>query len=165
VGVNAETVLRRDGFVVIAPAPTLASDFDAQGHLNNAAIVRLFNDLRVDYVQRRVGREWSDLLADQHLTVAARELHVSYESEGLPGESFVGAMRYPRREGKAAVIEQRLVERDSARAIARAWVVQLLVRDGTVVEWPDSYFDRVAEIEGRVIERPPRPERPFGPGE
>ena len=96
--------------------------------------------------------------------VAAREVHVLYESEGLPGESFVGAMRYVRREGKAAVLEQRLVEAATGRPVARAWVVQLLVQEGTVVDWPDSYFARVAEIEGREIPVGPAPAgRRLGP--
>ena len=74
-----------------------------------------------------------------------------YESEGQPGESFVGAMRYTRREGKALILEERLVEAETARPIARAWVVQLLVQDGAVVDWPERYFARVAEIEGRTV--------------
>ena len=55
------------------------------------------------------------------------------------------------REG--AVLEQRLVEATTGRAIARAWVVQLLVQDGTVVDWPERYFARVAEIEGARFRR------------
>jgi hypothetical protein len=35
-------------------------------------------------------------------------------------------------------------------------VVQLLVQNGTVVDWPDLYFTRVAEIEGRAIPTGPR---------
>jgi hypothetical protein len=86
-----------------------------------------------------------------------------YESEGLPGESFVGGMRYVRREGKASVLEERLVDAATARPVARAWVVQLLVQNGTVVEWPDLYFARVAEIEGREISIVPRRHTPWGP--
>ena len=42
----------RAGFRFVVPAPTLPDDFDRQGHLNNAAIVRVFNDLRIAYVHR-----------------------------------------------------------------------------------------------------------------
>src|SRR5207248_799793 len=104
---------------------TAAGDFDAQGHLNNASTVRLFNDLRMAYGRDEVGDVWVDMLRRDGLVVAARELHVLYESEGLPDEEFVGAMRYVRREGKASVLEQRLVERATGRAVARAWVGQL----------------------------------------
>ena len=149
-------------FVVpVAPAP---DDFDAQGHLNNASTVRLFNDLRVAYVRDEVGEVWIEMLRRDRLVVAAREVHVLYESEGRPGEEFVGALRYLKREGKAALLEQRLVEAVTARPVARAWVLQLLVQDGTVVEWPDAYFARVAEIEGREIPvGPRRPPQDWGP--
>ena len=155
--------LRTDGYRFVVPVETVADDFDAQGHLNNAATVRLFNDLRVAYVQGEVGFEWAAMLRRDSIVVAARELHVLYESEGFPGESFVGGMRYVRREGKASVLEERIVEATTGRPIARAWVVQLLVQDGTVVEWPLLYFARVAEIEGREIPIEPRRHTPWGP--
>ena len=143
--------LARDGFRFVVRAPTVPDDFDRQQHLNNAAIVRVFNDLRIAYVVGAVGEWWPDFIAEHGCVVAARELHVLYESEGQPGESFVGAMRYTRRDGKALILEERLVEADTGRAIARAWLVQLLVRDGTVVDWPEHYVARVAEIEGRAF--------------
>jgi acyl-CoA thioesterase FadM len=153
---GGERVLRDDGYCFVVPIVTAPSDFDAQGHLNNAATVKLFNDLRIAYVQGEVGFDWAKTLQREAIVVAARELHVLYESEGLPGESFVGAMRYVRREGKASVLEERLVESTTGRPVARAWVVQLLVQNGTVIEWPNLYFSRVAEIEGREIPTGPR---------
>jgi len=158
------TALNDDGYrfvVAIAPKPT---DFDAQGHLNNASIVRIFNDIRVAYIHERIGVRWGKHLRAEGLVVVAREVHVLYESEGLPGEEYVGAMRYVRREGRAAIIEQRLVEASAARSVACAWVGQLLVRDGGAVEWPDFYFASVAEIEGRTIEERPSIRREWGPG-
>ena len=113
--------------------------------------MRVFNDLRIAYVVAAVGEWWPDFIAEHGCVVAARELHVLYESEGQPGESFVGAMRYTRRDGKALILEERLVEADTGRAIARAWLVQLIVRDGTVVDWPERYVAQVAEIEGRAF--------------
>jgi acyl-CoA thioesterase FadM len=157
-------VLGLDGYRFIAPVSTRAGDFDAQGHLNNASTVRLFNDMRVAYVHGRVGPWWPEQIQANGFVIAAREVHVLYESEGLPGERFVGGMKYVGRDGKAAVLEQRIVEARTGRPIARAWVVQLLVQRGSVVEWPARYFDRVAEIEGGAL--PPRPRsapRPWGP--
>jgi acyl-CoA thioesterase FadM len=157
-------LLRADGYRFVTEVVPAGSDFDAQGHLNNAATVRLFNDLRVAYVRGEVGAEWVELLGRETIVVAAREVHVLYESEGFPDEAFVGAMRYVRREGKAAVLEQRLVEASTGRAVARVWVVQLLVQYGKVIDWPDSYFARVAEIEGREIPiGPRRPAESWGP--
>ena len=160
-GVSAGAeALAADGYRFIIPVEPIPSDFDAQNHLNNAATVRLFNDLRVAYVRGEVGDEWVAIIRRDALVVAAREVHVLYESEGMPGEAFVGALRYVRREGKAAVLEQRLVEAATGRPVARAWVVQLLVQNGSVVDWPDAYFSRVAAIEGREIPKVPR--RPAG---
>ena len=162
---SPDRVTELAGYRFVVPVATRDVDFDAQGHLNNAATVRIFNDLRVSYVQQAIGSDWVDTLRREGYVVAAREVHVLYESEGFPGEEFVGAMRYLRREGKAAVLEECLVEASTRRVIARAWVVQLLVQAGSVVEWPESYFDRVAVIEGRAMERRNRANRPFGPGE
>ena len=158
-------VLRADGYRYVVDIETRPDDFDAQGHLNNASTVRIFNDVRIGYVRTGVGEAWVEILRRDRLVVAAREVHVLYESEGLPGESFVGAQRYLRREGKAALLEQRLVEASTGRPVARAWVVQLLVQDGRVVDWPDEYFARVAAIDGREIPVRPRPvASEWGPG-
>jgi hypothetical protein len=70
-----------------------------------------------------------------------------------------------RREGRAAIIEERLVEASAARAVADGWFVQLLAREGRVVDWPDFYFDLVAAVEGHEIEPRPSNRRPWGPGE
>jgi acyl-CoA thioesterase FadM len=160
---EGERVLCDDGYRFVIPIEPASDDFDQQGHLNNAATVKLFNDLRVAYVRGEVGFEWVETLRRDALVVAARELHVLYESEGLPGERFVGGMRYVRREGKATVLEERLVETTTGRPVARAWVVQLLVQNGTVVDWPDLFFERVAVIEGRAIPTGPRRHTPWGP--
>jgi acyl-CoA thioesterase FadM len=157
-------VLEADGYRFVAPVVPSDTDFDAQGHLNNAATVRLFNDMRVGYVHGRVGPWWPEAIRANGFVIAAREVHVLYESEGLPGEQFLGGMKYVGRDGKAAVLEQRIVEAGTGRSIARAWVVQLLVQSGAVVDWPERYFQRVAEIEG--CELPPRPRsapKPWGP--
>jgi acyl-CoA thioesterase FadM len=155
--------LRADGYRFVVPVVPVESDFDGQGHLNNAATVRLFNDLRIAYVQGEIGPAWVELLGRDSIVVAAKEVHVLYESEGFPGESFVGAMRYVRREGKASVLEEQIVETTTARSVARAWVVQLLVQHGSVIDWPGLYFDRVAQIEGREIPIGPRRQTPWGP--
>jgi len=156
--------LRAEGYQFVIDVEPAPDDFDAQGHLNNAATVRLFNDIRIGYVRGEVGDEWVEILRRDQIVVAAREIHVLYESEGFPGEAFVGALRYVRREGKAAVLEQRLVEASTGRPVARAWVVQLLVQAGAVVDWPESYFSRVAAIEGHEIPTGPRrPAASWGP--
>ncbi len=142
----------------------LGDDFDRQGHLNNAAIARLCNDLRVAYIQANIGEPWIEWLRNSGAVVAAREVHISYVSEGFPGEEFVGATRITRRDGRAAIVEQRIVEAVSGRVVADAWVVQLLVLDGQVVDWPAFYWDLVERAEGRPVPyRISVPRPPWGP--
>jgi acyl-CoA thioesterase FadM len=160
---NGEAALSDEGYRFIIPIEPQPTDFDAQGHLNNAAIVRIFNDIRIAYIVQRIGDRWPAHLRAEGLVVVAREVHVLYESEGRPAERYVGAMRYVHREGRGAIIEQRLIEADAARSIAQAWVVQLLARDGIVAEWPAFYFALVAEAEGREIEQRPSVRREWGP--
>ncbi len=99
-----------DEFAWTSPLELGDDDFDRQGHLNNAAIARLCNDLRIQYIQANVGAPWIEWLQDTGAVVAAREVHISYVSEGFPGENFVGATRITRRDGRAAIVEQRIVE-------------------------------------------------------
>ena len=161
---NAREALAADGYRFIIDAPTNEGDYDRQGHLNNAAAVRLLNDLRIAYVEAVAGEWWRDVLRTEGNIVAARELHVLYESEAVPGEQLVGAMRYAHVAGKAAIVEQRIVERDIARPIARAWVVQLLASGGRAIDWPEEYFAAVEAFEGRAVERRPRQDAPpWGP--
>ncbi|MBV8952424.1 MAG: thioesterase family protein, partial [Actinobacteria bacterium] len=139
-------------------------DFDAQGHLNNVAAVRYFQDLRIAFVMDRLAPRWTDHLRDHGLVLVARELHVLYETEGMPGERFVGAVRIRLRQGKAGIMEERLVESRTGRAVARAWLVQLLVRDGRAVDYPDWYWDLLAETQGapmQVLDASAR--APWGP--
>ena len=158
------SALHDDGYRFVVPVEPKPGDFDAQGHLNNAAIVRIFNDIRIAYIYANLGDRWRDFLRAEGIVVVAREVHVLYESEGLPADEYVGAMRYLRREGRGAIIEQRLLAAQSARGVARAWVSQLLVRDGSVADWPDFYFDLVTAVEGREIEQRPSMRRTWGPG-
>lgn len=81
-----------------------------------------------------------------------RELHVQYDSEGWMHERYVGGSRVAQHRGKAGIMEQALVEAESARALAHAWVVQLLVGpDGKVTDWPDWYWPMIEAVEGRPI--------------
>jgi acyl-CoA thioesterase FadM len=162
--VNAREALAEDGYRFVIDTPTNESDYDRQGHLNNAAAVRLLNDVRIAYVETVAGEWWREMLRTEGNVVAARELHVLYESEAVPGEELVGAMRYAHLTGKAAIIEQRIVERDTARPIARAWVVQLLAARRRAIDWPEKYFAAVEAFEGRAVERRPRQGAPpWGP--
>jgi len=156
--------LAGDGYAFVTDAPTTPADFDHQAHLNNAAVVRMLNDLRIAFVRQCLGSRWTDYLQRESVVVVVRELHVLYESEGLPDERFVGSVRIGRRSGKAGIIEQRIVEAATARAVARSWVVQLIARDGRAVDFPEWYWPLIAEIQGRPVPEVAAAERaPWGP--
>ena len=67
--------------------------------------------------------------------------------------------------GKAGIMEQALMEAETGRALAHAWVVQLLVGpDGKVTDWPDWYWPMIEAVEGRPIPTVMDPVRiPWGP--
>jgi acyl-CoA thioesterase FadM len=155
--------LRDDGYRYVAAIDPPSTAFDGQGHLNNSAISRIFNDLRVEYMITTHPELGADL-GTAGFVVAVREAHVSFESQGLPGERFVGGIRIEGRRGRAQIVEQRLVEASTGRPIAREWSVQLLTRDGAVVDWPADYWTMVAELEGRPMPPYSRAgDRGFGP--
>ena len=160
------TALAEDGFVAVFDVETLETDRDEyQDHLNNAAAVRMFNDLRIAYVAARLAPDWPRYVRRSDLAVAVRELHVLYESEGWMHERYVGGTRVTQSRGKAVVVEQRLVEASTARPLARAWVLQLLVdADGRVTAWPSVFWDLVQDVQGGPAARVDDPARPaWGP--
>ncbi len=154
--------LRAQGWIEL-PIETGPQHYDAQGHLNNAAVAQLCNDMRIRFVQVVLGPWWGQVLRDERLTVAVREAHFSYDTEGLPGEEFIGVMRYSHREGKAAIAEQRILESQTGRLVARGWVLLLVIHDGVVIDWPEEFFTRIERVQGAPIERRPRADRRFDP--
>lgn len=141
------------GYRALFVVTPIAGDEDKhQNHLNNSAAVRMFNELRVAYVASRLSPDWPRHLRRENLTVVVRELHVEYQSEAQINERFIGATRLSFRRGKSVLIEQALVEIESGRPVARAWVVQLLLGTTGVQDWPAFYWDLVAAFEGAPLE-------------
>jgi acyl-CoA thioesterase FadM len=84
--------------------------------------------------------------------VVVREQHVRYDREGWMHERYVGGMRIAQRRGKAAIVEHALAEATSGALLATAWLVQLLVdATGRVADFPDRYWELVAEVEGAPV--------------
>ena len=161
---EGSATLHADGFAVAFDVEVLDDDRDEyQDHLNNTAAVRMFNELRIAYVAARLAPRWPKYVRAEGLTIAVRELHVLYESEGWLHESYVGATRVAQRRGRAVMVEQRLVEQATARPLARAWVLQLLVGGDGVRDWPDWFFDLVAEVQGAPVPVVPDTRPPWGP--
>jgi acyl-CoA thioesterase FadM len=161
-GVDA---LRAERFSVCFDVESLPEDVDRhQDHLNNSAPVRMFNELRMAYVAASLAPDWPRHLRRARGTVVVRELHVQYESEGWLHESFVGGTSWRARRAKSGLVEQRLVEASTARPLARAWVVQLLVgSDGRVEAFPDWFWEAVAGVEGGPVPEWDDERRPWGP--
>ena len=156
--------LRAAGYRVcfdVEPIPEDADQF--QDHLNNSAAVRMFNELRMAYVAARLAPDWPRHIRRSKLTVVVRELHVAYDSEGWMHECYVGAVRISQRRGKAGVVEQALVEADTGRSLARAWLVQLLVSGDGVIEWPEWYWEMIATVEGGPTPEVDVARVPWGP--
>ncbi len=158
------TALHEDGYPVVFDVEALDADRDEfQDHLNNMAAMRMFNELRIAYVAARYAPDWPRFVRRGALAVVVRELHVAYESEGWMHEGYVGATRVAQRRGKAVVLEQRLVEASTARPLARAWILQLVVGADGVTDWPDWYFEMVAEVQGAPVPDVPATRAPWGP--
>lgn len=64
-GAAGAGVLEADGYRFVGAVEPKADDFDGQGHLNNAATVRLFNDMRVEYVHGRIGSWWPEMIRER----------------------------------------------------------------------------------------------------
>jgi acyl-CoA thioesterase FadM len=169
VGVRPEPVLasvgadalRADGYSVVFDVDPIDADRDEwQDHLNNTAVVRMLNELRMAYAAARLAPDWPRFVRRGGYTVVVRELHVRYDREGWVHERYVGGTRVAQRRGKAGIMEQALVEAETGASLAAAWLVQLLVGpDGRVVDWPDWYWGLVAGVEQRpvtVIDLAPR---------
>ena len=156
--------LHTDGYPVLFDVEALDTDRDEyQDHLNNAAAVRMFNELRTAYIAARYAPDWPRFVRREGLAIVVRELHVAYESEGWMHERYVGATRVAQRRGKAVVLEQRLVEASTARPLARSWILQLLVGADGVIDWPAWYLDLVAEVQGSPVLEVPATRPPWGP--
>ena len=158
-------VLHADHFAMCFDVEALPGDGDRyQDHLNNSAPVRMFNELRTAYVAARLAPDWPRHIRRSGATIVVRELHVQYESEGWLHESFVGATAWRARRGKSGLVEQRVVEASTGRALARAWIVQLLVSaEGRVEPFPEWFWDALAEVEGAPVPEWPDDRRPWGP--
>jgi acyl-CoA thioesterase FadM len=160
-GVDA---LLADGYRVIFDVTPMPEDADEyQDHLNNSAAVRMFNELRMAYVAAHLAPDWPRFVRRNNIAVLVRELHIAYDSEGWMHERYVGGTRIIQQRGKGNVHEQHLVDAESGRSLARAWLVQLLVGSDGVMEWPDWYWDMIAEVEGKPVTVKDPVRAPWGP--
>ena len=139
------------GYAYTADLAVTDDDLDVQRHLNNVAIVRLFQELRVGYVQTHMapGR----LVLFDEVVVVTADVHVSYLSQGMPGEAFRGGARVLARTEKAYCYDEVVVAAADRRVIARARVVELwLSREtGRVIALPEGFVEMLERAEGRSV--------------
>ena len=60
-----------DGYRFVRPVPTAPEHFDAQGHLNNAAIVAMLGELRIAYARETLGVERAVVEAEHGRSIAS----------------------------------------------------------------------------------------------
>ena len=148
-GVDA---LLADGFRTVFDVEPVDADRDPyQDHLNNTAAVRMFNELRIAYVATRLAPRWPSTCGAR----ASRSWSASCTccTRARVGCTSASSARRgsSAARGKAGILEQRLVEATTARPVARAWIVQLLVAVEGVVDWPEWYWEMVAGVEGAPV--------------
>lgn len=153
-----------DGFRFVVEAATGPEHFDRQNHLNNVAALDLLQSARVKYVTD--GLRSDELRARwlEHIVVV-RELHVRYESEGFPHQSFRVGVRAVSRTDKAYVLDQILVEAATGRTVVQAWVVMQFVgrETGRVVQIPEWFWSQMEQMEARSMPPVTRAREPWGP--
>jgi acyl-CoA thioesterase FadM len=132
------------------------SAYDMQGHLNNAAIVGLFSELRMFYMREIAGGIRRHLVPDG-VVVGVRDLFVRYESEGMPGEQVRGGCRIVGRSNRAYLFDEIIAAGN--RVIARAAVVECVIdrAAGKAIEVPAALWEWFESVEGRSMPVAPLP--------
>jgi acyl-CoA thioesterase FadM len=159
-------LLQADGYRYVADVLTLPTDIDRhQHHLNNAAIPRICNEVRIGYVATLLAPDWPNYMARHSGAVVVRAFHALYETEGFEADSYVASCRVTARQGRAVIQEQRVVTAADARPIARVWLVHLYLENGAVSDFPPAYWEATAAAERHPIPvwTPPAPRPPWGP--
>ena len=137
----------------VAPVDVPASAFDMQGHLNNAGVIKLFNNMRIGYVVAASRERWQEPLQPERNTVVVLELFARFVSQGMPGEDYDGGTRIVARSNKAWCYDQLIVERKTRRLLARCRVVEVVVSNETQrsIPIPEAFWALVERIEDRTI--------------
>ena len=161
-GVDA---LRAEGFRAVFDVEPQPGDEDRyQDHLNNNAPVRMFNELRVAYVAAHLAPDWPRHIRaiEQHRRRARAARRSTRPRAGCTSASSARS-----RGGRAAASRGSSSSASSrsqtARPLARAWVVQLFVTPEGVAAFPDFYWDGVAQVEGGPVPEWPGERTPWGP--
>jgi acyl-CoA thioesterase FadM len=136
------------GYPLVTDLDVPESGFDEQGHLNNVAVLELFQVLRRRYMGDLIGRRDSGLIPVDAV-VGVREVICRYEAELLPGEAVRGGCRIVGRSERAYLFDEVLVVDD--RVIARCKVLECVVDRpaARAMPIPETLWSAIEATEGR----------------
>jgi acyl-CoA thioesterase FadM len=142
-----------DGYPLVTVVDVPATAYDEQGHLNNVAVLKLFEQLRRRYMLE-TGHLRREMLPPG-MVVGVREMVCSYVTEALPSEELHGGCRVLGRSRRAYLFDEVLAAEE--RVVARARVLECVVDRGAgrAIEIPAEFWAIFEKIEGR--EMPPGP--------
>ena len=145
-----------DGYPVVDTVDVPESAYDEQGHLNNVAVLQLFEQMRRKYMLA-TGRLRREMLPPGFV-VGVREMVCSYVTEALPSEVLRGGCRVLGRSRRSYLFDEVLAVDE--RVVARARVLECMIdrSAGRAVEIPEAFWSIFERIEGRPM---PPGELPF----
>jgi acyl-CoA thioesterase FadM len=142
-----------DGYPVVMTVDVPEGGYDEQGHLNNVAVLELFQQLRRRYIMG-AGQVRRETLPDG-LVVGVREMVCSYVTEAMPSEELRGGCRVLGRSRRSYLFDEVLVAGE--RVVARARVLECVIdrEAARAVEIPAEFWSIFERLEGRAM--PPGP--------
>ena len=142
-----------DGYPFVDDVDVPESAYDEQGHLNNVAVLRLFEQLRRNYMAATGGLHREFLPAG--LVIGVREMVCSYVTEAMPSEELRGACRVLGRSRRSYLFDEVLAAGD--RVVARVRVLECVIEReaGRAIEIPEEFWSIFERMEGRSM--PPGP--------
>jgi acyl-CoA thioesterase FadM len=155
-----------DGYTLVTDLDVPASAYDDQGHLNNVAVLELFEKLRRQYMLQK-GRLRREHIP-QGYVVGVREMVCSYVSEAMPGEPLRGGCRVVGRHRRSYLFDEIIVAAGMAaaasplsgeRVVARGRFLEVVIdrAQAKAVEIPETLWSYIEAVEGRRMEPGPRP--------
>jgi len=144
-----------DGYTLVTDIDVPESAYDDQGHLNNVAVLQLFEKLRRQYMLQK-GR-----LRREHIppgyVVGVRERVCSYVPEAMRGEQLRGGCRVVGRNRRSYLFDEIIVA--STRVVARGRFLEVVIdrAQAKAVEIPDTLWTYIESVEGRRMEPGPLP--------
>ncbi len=141
------------GYPVVTTVEVPEGGYDEQGHLNNVAVLRLFEKLRRHYMLG-TGRLRREILPPG-IVVGVREMVCSYVTEAMPSEELRGGCRVLGRSQRAYLFDEVLAVGE--RVVARARVLECVIdrAAGRAIEIPADFWTIFERMEGRAM--PPGP--------